>query len=90
MQHAEAEAITEDLRLDQPLAPRPPRPPKDHPSAASFAHLGLPSPGTVPNAGAGSVCPPRLGDKRRSSLQSIGITLQDLGDGHTRVHLGGQ
>ncbi|MFF3621023.1 hypothetical protein [Streptomyces sp. NPDC002467] len=44
----------------------------------------------MPNARTGSVCPPRFGDKRRSKLQSIGITLQDLGGGISRVYLGGR
>ncbi|WP_329377250.1 hypothetical protein OG625_06640 [Streptomyces sp. NBC_01351] len=88
--HAEAEAIAADLRLDQPLKSYTPLPPKEHPSAVPFAHLGLPSPDTVPNARTGSVCPPCVGDKRRSMLQTIGITLQDLGGGITRVYLGGQ
>ncbi|MGT2532496.1 hypothetical protein ACU4GG_39565 [Streptomyces nojiriensis] len=56
----------------------------------SFEHLGLPSPDTVPNARTGSVCPPCIGDKRRSKLQSIGITLQDLEGGISRVYLGGR
>ncbi|MEU3771840.1 hypothetical protein AB0F11_01235 [Streptomyces sp. NPDC032472] len=88
--HAEAEVIAADLRLDQPLEPHPPLPPRKPPGPVSFAHLGLPSPDTVPNARTGSVCPPCIGDERRSKLQSIGITLQDLGGGITRVYLGGQ
>ncbi|MFC9297041.1 hypothetical protein ACFTWH_17845 [Streptomyces sp. NPDC057011] len=88
--HAEAEAIAADLRLDQPLKSQTPLPPKEPPAPVSFAHLGLPSPDTVPNARTGSVCPPCVGDKRRAMLQTIGITLQDLGGGITRVYLGGQ
>ncbi|MFJ8011134.1 hypothetical protein [Streptomyces sp. NPDC096339] len=88
--HAEAEAIAADLRLDQPLESYPPLPPKEHPAPVSFEHLGLPSPDTVPNARTGSVCPACVGDARRSMLQSIGITLQDLGGGISRVYLGGQ
>ncbi|MEU6862329.1 hypothetical protein ABZ924_03460 [Streptomyces sp. NPDC046876] len=87
--HAEAEAIAADLRLDQPLEHQPPLPPREPPGPVSFAHLGLPSPDTVPNARTGSVCPPCVGDERRPKLQSIGITLQDLGGGITRVYLGG-
>ncbi|MEU9037404.1 hypothetical protein AB0D45_21235 [Streptomyces sp. NPDC048352] len=88
--HAEAEAIAADLRLDQPLKPHPPLPPAQNPPPVSFEHLGLPGPDTVPNARTGSVCPPCIGDERRSKFQTIGITLQDLGDGLTRVYLGGQ
>ncbi|MCJ1681360.1 hypothetical protein MTF65_29185 [Streptomyces sp. APSN-46.1] len=88
--HAEAEALAADLRLDQPLRALTPLPPREPPSPAGFAHLGLPDPDTVPNARSGGVCPPCIGDKRRSMLQSIGITLQDLGGGTTRVYLGGQ
>ncbi|MFF8483998.1 hypothetical protein ACGFZG_01615 [Streptomyces antibioticus] len=79
-----AEEIAKDLRSEEPLEDRK----ADFaPQGERFGHLGLPEPETVEGARWVGVCPPCVGDKRRSKMQWIEVYVQTLDADRARVYL---
>ncbi|GAA2248944.1 hypothetical protein GCM10010232_40500 [Streptomyces amakusaensis] len=79
-----AEAVADDLRPEHPLEA------KNFSSSLSddgFAHLDLDLPHEIPDVRSTSVCPPCVGDKRRSHIQGIEMHIEDRADGRARVYL---
>lgn len=84
---ADAETFIADLRPEEPLRANTPRDPKTYTTVTPWSHLGLPEPESQQKVRATSVCPPCIKDERRSTVQSITIFVQDVGDGRARVYL---
>ncbi|WP_371614204.1 hypothetical protein [Streptomyces sp. NBC_00454] len=84
---ADAEAFIADLRPEEPLRANTPRDPKTYTTVTPWSHLGLPEPETEQKVRTASVCPPCIQDERRSTVQSVTIFVQDVGDGRARVYL---
>ncbi|MEU4045368.1 hypothetical protein ACK389_33490 [Streptomyces antibioticus] len=79
-----AEGIAEDLRSETPLEDRK----VDFaPQGERFGHLGLPEPESVEGARWAGVCPPCVGDERRSKMQWIEVYVQTLEADRVRVYL---
>ncbi|SMF15456.1 hypothetical protein SAMN02745830_01904 [Streptomyces sp. Amel2xC10] len=79
-----AEDLAEDLRSEKPLEDRK----VDFaPQGERFGHLGLPEPETVDGARWVGVCPPCVGDERRSKMQWIEVYVQAVAQGRARVYL---
>ncbi|MBW5485804.1 hypothetical protein GPJ59_29020 [Streptomyces bambusae] len=83
----DAETFTADLRPEGGLRAITPVSSADSVNAELWAHVGLPDPATQERVREGSVCPPCIGDGRRSKVQGIDIDVQDLGGGRSRVYL---
>ncbi|MER5988616.1 hypothetical protein [Streptomyces sp. NPDC001787] len=76
--------MAEDLRPEQPLRTR------DHdlpPATELFGHLGLAEPQTEKSARWAGVCPPCVGDERRSEVAWIEIHVLELDAEKTRVYM---
>ncbi|WP_330300433.1 hypothetical protein [Streptomyces sp. NBC_00503] len=84
---ADVEAFVADMRPEEPLRANTPRDPKTYTPATPWSHLGLPEPETEQRVRTASVCPPCIKDERRSTVQSVTIFVQDVGDGRARVYL---
>ncbi|MFJ9073978.1 hypothetical protein ACIRO3_01820 [Streptomyces sp. NPDC102278] len=84
---ADAETFIADLRPEEALRANTPRDPKTYTTITPWSHLGLPEPETEQKVRTASVCPPCIKDERRSTVQSITIFIQDIGDGRARVYL---
>ncbi|MCM2393111.1 hypothetical protein [Streptomyces albipurpureus] len=79
-----AESIADDLRSEHPLKADPDT---DSLSGDGFEHLGLTSPQDIKGVRTTGVCPPCVGDERRSNVQGMEIHVgQDSGD-RVRVYL---
>ncbi|WP_329022164.1 hypothetical protein [Streptomyces sp. NBC_00690] len=79
-----AESIADDLRSEYPLEAGTGT---DSLSGDGFEHLGLTSPQDIKGVRTTSVCPPCVGDGRRSNVQGMEIHVgQDSGD-RVRVYL---
>ncbi|MFF0593079.1 hypothetical protein [Streptomyces antibioticus] len=79
-----AEGIAEDLRSEEPLEDRK----VDlAPQGERFGHLGLPEPESLEGTRWVGVCPPCVGDERRSKMQWIEVYVQAVAEGRTRVYL---
>ncbi|MCX5401427.1 hypothetical protein [Streptomyces sp. NBC_00102] len=76
--------MAEDLRPEQPLRIRNQDLP---PSTKLFGHLGLAEPQSEKGARWAGVCPPCVGDSRRSEVQWIEIHVLGLDADTTRVYL---
>ncbi|MFC9248756.1 hypothetical protein ACFT7S_33420 [Streptomyces sp. NPDC057136] len=76
--------IAGELRSETPLRTRN----HDLPPATDlFGHLGLAEPQTRKGARWAGVCPPCVGDKRRSAVAWIEIHVLELDAGNTRVYM---
>ncbi|WP_260609937.1 hypothetical protein [Streptomyces sp. WAC06614] len=84
---ADTEAFVSDLRPEGGLQAVTPVDPTSAVGAELWTHIGLPDPATQPGVRKGAVCPPCIGDGRRSNVQGIDIGVQDLGGGRSRVYL---
>lgn len=80
----EAVRISEDLRPEKPIHTKAADLP---PSRELFGHLGLPEPQTLKGARWTGVCPPCVGDSRRSTVAWIDIYVYDIADDKARVYL---
>ncbi|MFD6423397.1 hypothetical protein [Streptomyces sp. NPDC060198] len=79
-----AVGVAEDLRPEQPLRARK----QDLSSPTDlFGHLGLAEPRSEKGVRWAGVCPPCVGDSRRSEVQWIEIHLLPLDSGTTRVYI---
>ncbi|MEU1091087.1 hypothetical protein ACFYPN_32820 [Streptomyces sp. NPDC005576] len=79
-----AVGVAEDLRPEQPLRMRN----QDVPASTElFGHLGLAEPQSEKGARWAGVCPPCVGDSRRSKVQWIEIHVVELDAGTTRVYM---
>ncbi|MDF6022420.1 hypothetical protein [Streptomyces sp. JH34] len=76
--------IGEDLRSEEPLRTRNQATPSP---SELFGHLGLTEPGSEKGVRWAGVCPPCVGDNRRSKVQWIEIHVVVLGADRTRVYL---
>lgn len=84
---ADAETFIADLHPEEALRANLPRDPKTYTTITPWSHLGLPEPETEQKVRTASVCPPCIKDERRSTVQSITIFIQEIGDGRSRVYL---
>ncbi|MEU5284748.1 hypothetical protein N7925_25585 [Streptomyces sp. CA-278952] len=76
--------VAEDLRLEEPLRVRN----ENLPSPTElFGHLGLAEPQSKKGVRWAGVCPPCVGDSRRTEVQWIEIHILELDAGTTRVYL---
>lgn len=80
-----AEAITEDLRPDRPLAVVGPS--SSSLSGEGFKHLDLTPPQELKSVRTTSACPPCVGDSRRRHIQGIEVHIGKVPGGHVRVYL---
>ncbi|MET9808833.1 MULTISPECIES: hypothetical protein [Streptomyces] len=79
-----AVGVAEDLRPEKPLRTRN----QDLPSPTElYGHLGLAEPQNEKSVRWAGVCPPCVGDSRRSEVQWIEIHLLELDAGTTRVYM---
>ncbi|MFJ2219077.1 hypothetical protein ACIOFY_03385 [Streptomyces anulatus] len=76
--------VAEDLRPEKPLRVRNENPPS---STELFGHLGLAEPQSNKDVRWAGVCPPCVGDSRRTEIQWIEIHVLELAAGTTRVYL---
>ncbi|MER6994683.1 hypothetical protein [Streptomyces sp. NPDC000410] len=79
-----AARIAEDLRSEEPLRTRKYMIP---PTAELFGHLGLDEPQTLEGVRWAGVCPPCVGDQRRSEVAWIEIYVHAGAQGKARVYL---
>ncbi|MER6446547.1 hypothetical protein [Streptomyces venezuelae] len=86
-QAPDADSFVADLRPEEPLRANTPRDPETYTTITPWSHLGLPEPETERNVRTASVCPPCIKDERRSTVQSITVFVQEIGDGRARVYL---
>ncbi|MFG2714119.1 hypothetical protein ACGFX2_26725 [Streptomyces goshikiensis] len=84
---SDAETFIAALRPEEALRANTPRDSKTYTTLRPWSHLGLPEPETQQKVRTASVCPPCIQDERRSTVQSITIFVQDLGEGRARVYL---
>ncbi|MGQ4718794.1 hypothetical protein ACUN22_34555 [Streptomyces anulatus] len=76
--------VAEDLRPEKPLRARNENPPSP---TELFGHLGLAEPQSKKGVRWAGVCPPCVGDNRRTEVQWIEIHVLELDAGTTRVFL---
>lgn len=76
--------VAEDLRPEKPLRAGYQAPPSP---TGLFGHLGLAEPGGEKGVRWAGVCPPCVGDERRSEVQWIEIHVLALDAARTRVYL---
>ncbi|MEU4065306.1 hypothetical protein AB0F25_23310 [Streptomyces wedmorensis] len=81
----DAEAITEDLHPDHPLAVEGPS--SSSLSGDGFEHLGLTPPQELKSVRTTSACPPCVGDSRRRHIQGIEIHIGEIAGNRVRVYL---
>ncbi|MGW7027216.1 hypothetical protein ACWGFX_08545 [Streptomyces xanthophaeus] len=84
---SDAETFIADLRPEEALRANTPRDSKTYTTVTPWSHLGLSEPETQQKVRTASVCPPCIKDERRSTVQSVTIFVQDVGDGRARVYL---
>ncbi|WP_017239185.1 hypothetical protein [Streptomyces sp. SS] len=80
-----AEAITEDLHPDHPLAVEGPS--SSSLSGDGFEHLGLTPPQELKSVRTTSACPPCVGDSKRRHVQGLEIHIGEIAGNRVRVYL---